>query len=160
MAVDMFLRLDGIKGESKDSKHKDEIDVLSWSWGVAQTGTAHMGGGAGAGKAKAQDLTFVHYVDKSSPILLLHCFNGKHIKSAKLTIRKAGEKPLEYMTIELEDILISHVSESGSGGGDQLQEQVGLNFARVKAEYQEQKADGSGGKKVEMGWDIPANVPV
>ena len=159
MAVDIFLKIDGIKGESKDSKHKDEIDVLSWSWGVSQSGTAHMGGGAGAGKVNVQDLSFTHYVDKSSTALLLHCFNGKHIKKAKLTVRKAGEKPLEYMTIEMEDLLVSHVSESGSGGGDRLIESVGLNFAKVKAEYQEQKADGFGGTKTEMGWDIPANKP-
>jgi len=152
MAVDMFLKIDGIKGEAKDSKHKDEIDVLSWSWGVAQAGTAHMGGGAGAGKVNVQDLTFTHYVDRSSPVLLLHCFNGKHIKKAKLTVRKAGEKPLEYLTIEMEDILVSHVSEGGAGGSDRLTENVGLNFAKVKAEYQEQKQDG-------MAWNIPANKP-
>ena len=76
MAVDIFLELEGIKGESKDDKHKDQIDVLSWSWGMAQSGTAHMGGGAGAGKVSVQDLNFTHYIDKSSPILMLHCCNG------------------------------------------------------------------------------------
>ena len=113
MAVDIFLQLEGIKGESKDAKHPNEIDVLSYSWGMTQSGTAHMGGGAGAGKVNVQDLNFTHYIDKSSPILMLHCCNGKHIKKAKLTVRKAGEKPLEYMTIELEDILVSHVSTGG-----------------------------------------------
>src|ERR1700704_5685866 len=79
MAVDIFLDIEGIKGESKDSKHKDTIDVLSWSWGMSQSGTAHMGGGAGAGKVSVQDINFTHYLDKSSPTLMLHCCNGKHI---------------------------------------------------------------------------------
>ncbi len=156
MAVDIFLEVEGIKGESKDSKHKDQIDVLSWSWGMSQSGTAHMGGGAGAGKVSVQDLNFTHYIDKSSPILMLHCCNGKHIKKAKLFVRKAGEKPLEYMTVEMEDLLVSHVSTGGSHGEDRLTENVTLNFAKVKAEYQEQKPDGSGGPKTEMKWDIPA----
>jgi len=156
MAVAIFLQLEGIKGESKDAKHPNEIDVLSYSWGMTQAGTAHMGGGAGAGKVNVQDLNFTHYIDKSSPILMLHCCNGKHIKKAKLTVRKAGEKPLEYMTIELEDILVSHVSTGGSHGEDRLTENVSLNFAKVKTEYQEQLANGSGGPKTEMKWDIPA----
>ena len=141
MAVDIFLELDGIKGESKDHKHKDQIDVLSWSWGMSQSGTAHMGGGAGAGKVAVQDLNFTHYIDKSSPTLMLHCCNGKHIKKAKLFVRKAGEKPLEYLTIEMEDLLVSHVSTGGSHGEDRLTENVTLNFAKVKAEYQEQTAE-------------------
>ena len=92
MAVDMFLKLSAIKGESKDVKHKDEIDVLSWSWGMSQSGTAHMGGGAGAGKVAVQDLNFTHYIDKSSPTLMLHCCNGKHIKSAMLTRPQGGRE--------------------------------------------------------------------
>ena len=87
---------------------------------------------------------------------MLHCCNGKHIKKAKLTVRKAGEKPLEYLTIEMEDLLVSHVSTGGSHGEDRLTENVTLNFAKVKTEYQEQKPDGSGGPKTEMKWDIPA----
>ena len=159
MAVDIFLDIEGIKGESKDHKHKDTIDVLSWSWGMSQSGTAHMGGGAGAGKVSVQDINFTHYLDKSSPTLMLHCWNGKHIKKAKLIIRKAGEKPLEYLTVEMEDILVSHVSTGGSHGEDRLTENVTLNFAKFKAEYQEQKQDGSGGPKTEAKWDIPAGKP-
>jgi type VI secretion system secreted protein Hcp len=156
MAVDIFLDIEGIKGESKDHKYKDTIDVLSWSWGMSQSGTAHMGGGAGAGKVSVQDMNFTHYIDKSSPTLMLHCCNGKHIKKAKLIVRKAGEKPLEYLTVELEDILVSHVSTGGSHGEDRLTENVTLNFAKFKTEYQEQKQDGSGGPKTEAKWDIPA----
>ena len=158
MAVDIFLEVEGIKGESKDHKHKDQIDVLSWSWGMSQSGTAHMGGGAGAGKVNVQDLNFTHYIDKSSPTLMLHCCNGKHISQGLITVRKAGEKPLEYLKIKLEDILISGVQNSGHSGGDLLTENVTLNFAKFKVEYQEQQKDGSGKPAGDMGWDVKANV--
>ena len=104
MAVDMFIKLDGIKGESRDAKHKGEIDVLAWSWGLSNSGTMHMGGGGGAGKANVQDISFTKYVDAGSADLQLSCANGKHLKWAKMVVRKAGETPLEYIIIELERV--------------------------------------------------------
>lgn len=95
-AVDYFLKLDGIKGESQDSKHKDEIDVESWSWGETQSGTHAGGGGGGAGKVSMQDFHFVMKVNKSSPKLLQACASGEHIKEALLTCRKAGKEQQEY----------------------------------------------------------------
>src|SRR5213593_2324488 len=83
-AVDYFLKLDGIEGESQDAKHKGEIDLESWSWGETQTGTMHAGGGGGAGKVQMQDFHFVMKVNKSSPKLMLACASGEHIKSATL----------------------------------------------------------------------------
>ena len=157
MAVDIFMDLEGITGESKDDKYTDKIDVLSWSWGMSQSGTAHMGGGAGAGKVSVQDLNFTHYIDNASPTLMLLCCNGKHLKKGKLIVRKAGENPLEYLTVELEDILVSHVSTGGSHGEDRLTENVTLNFAKFKLEYVPQTDTGAGGKRVEAKWDIPAN---
>jgi type VI secretion system secreted protein Hcp len=159
MAFDMFLKLDGIKGESADHKHKESIDVLAWSWGASQSGTMHMGGGGGAGKVNVQDLSITKYIDKASPTLLLHCCNGKHIKKGTLTVRKAGEKPLEYLVMELEDILVSAISPGGAGGEDRLTESVSLNFAKFKYTYKEQKADGSGGPEVEAQWNIKQNKP-
>ena len=147
MAVDIFLDLEGIKGESKDAKHPETIDVLSWSWGMSQSGTAHMGSGAGAGKVSVQDISFTHYIDKASPTLMLFCCNGKHMKKGKLIVRKAGENPLEYLTVELEDILVSHVSTGGSHGEDRLTENVTLNFAKFKLEYMPQQENGAGGKR-------------
>ena len=102
MAVDTFLKLGDIKGESKDSKHGGEIDVLSWSWGVSQTGTMSYGGGGGAGKANFQDLNFMHNVDKASPILMLKCATGEHIKEATLVSRKAGKTQQEYLDRQAE----------------------------------------------------------
>ena len=159
MAVDMFLKIDGVDGESRDADHKDEIDILAWSWGLSQSGTTHMGGGGGAGKVSVQDISITKWVDKSSPNLLKYCCNGKHFKEALLTVRKAGEKPLEYIKIKLEELIISSVSTGGSGGEDRLTENCTLNFAKVAYEYQPQKDDGSkDGGAIPMGWNIAENV--
>ena len=159
MAVDMFLKLGDIKGESTDHAHKDEIDVLSFSWGMTQSGSMHHGGGVVSGKVNVQDLNFTHYLDKASPNLMKFCCSGKHFPEAVLSVRKAGDKPLEYMTVKLNDVLITSVSTGGDGGADKLTENVSLNFAKVKVAYQPQKKDGSkDGGPVEMGWDIEANT--
>jgi type VI secretion system secreted protein Hcp len=157
MAVDMFLKLDGVKGESKDAKHKDEIDIQSFSWGLSQTGAHAGGGGGGAGKVSVHDISVSKFFDKASTVLMNFCCNGKHIPSGLITVRKAGEKPLEYLKIKLTDIIISSVQDAGHGGGDLLSESLTLNFAKFHVEYQEQKADGSGTPAGEMGWDVKAN---
>ncbi len=158
MAVDMFIKIGDLKGESKDKAHPAEIDVLAWSWGVSNSGNAHMGGGQGAGKVNVQDLSFTKYIDKSSPDLMLVCCNGKHIPEAKLVVRKAGETPLDYLTITMNDLIVTSVSTGGSGGEDRLTENVTLNFAKVKVNYIEQTEKGAAGAKPQMGWDIAANV--
>src|SRR5262249_56590322 len=99
MAMDMFIKIGELKGESRDKTHKDEIDVLAWSWGISNSGSAQVGGGAGAGKCNVQDLSFTKYLDKASPDLMLACCNGKHFPKATLTVRKAGENPLEYLLV-------------------------------------------------------------
>jgi type VI secretion system secreted protein Hcp len=157
MAVDMFLKIDDIKGESRDAKHKDEIDVLAWSWGKSQSGTAHMGGGAGSGKVSVQDLSVTKYVDKSSAELDKRCCSGKHFKQAVLTVRKAGDKPLEYLKITMKEVLITSISTGGSGGEDRITENVSLNFAEYKTAYTPQKDDGSGDAAIEAGFNIATN---
>lgn len=158
MAVDMFLKLEGITGEAKDSVHAGEIDILAWSWGASNSGTSHMGGGAGAGKVNVQDISVTKYVDLASAALLLHCCNGGHIAEATLTVRKAGTNPLEYIVIKMEQVLVCAYSTGGSGGEDRLTENVTLNFAKVAFDYLEQKPDGTEGEKGSMTWDIPANI--
>jgi type VI secretion system secreted protein Hcp len=158
MAVDMFLKLEGIKGEAADDKHKDEIDVLAWSWGASQSGTTHVGGGSGAGKANFQDVSVTKYVDKSSHALLKAVAVGQHIPSALLTIRKAGEKPLEYIKFTMKNCLISSVSTGGSGGEDRLTENISINFGNFQYEYTPQKADGSGDSVLPFAFDIALNV--
>ena len=157
MAVDMFLELEGVTGESRDKTHSKKSEVLAWSWGVSQSGTVHSGGGAGGGKASVQDIAVTKWVDKSSPEIWKRCFSGKHFASGKLIVRKAGDSPLEYMNYELKDILITSVSTGGSGGEDRLTENISLNFAEVKFVYTEQRQDGGKGDAPEMKLKIAEN---
>jgi len=160
MAVDMFIKIGDLKGESKDSVHKGLIDVLAWSWGMSNSGTTHTGGGGGAGKVNVQDLSLTKYIDLSSPDLMLACCNGKHFPTALLIVRKAGETPLEYLKITMTEVLVTAVSTGGSGGEDRLTENVTLNFAKVQVDYIEQTEKGTAGGKPKMGWDIAQNVKV
>jgi|SRR5215475_5843846 len=157
MAVDMFMKIEGVDGESKDKTHKKEIDVLAWSWGMSNSGSAHVGGGAGMGKVNIQDLSFTKYVDSSSPVLALACCNGTHYKEANLVVRKAGGTPVEYIKIKLEEVLISAVTTGGSGGEDRLTENVILNFAKVGLDYTPQDEKGAPLTAIPMCWDITAN---
>ena len=159
MAVDMFLKLEGAPGESRDHKHKDEIDVLAWSWGQSQSGTMHMGGGGGAGKVNVQDVSLTKYIDKASPVLFQKVCSGKHFTKAELFVRKAGDKPVEYVIITMEEVIITSVSTGGSGGEDRLTENVCLNFAKAKFKYTGQDATGAEQAANPVGWDIAANEP-
>lgn len=159
MAVDIFLKLEGINGESKDSVHKDEIDLIGWTWGMENKGTGHQGGGSGIGKAKFDNISVTKYVDLASMPLLLSCAQGKHVAKATLTMRKAGgTAPLEYLTIVLEQVLVTHVQHGGSGGDDRTTEMVTLNFEKIHMTYTEQTATGAAGGKPEFKWDILKNT--
>jgi type VI secretion system secreted protein Hcp len=157
MAVDMFMKIEGVNGESKDKTHTKEIDVLAWSWGLSNSGSAHVGGGAGMGKVNVQDLSFTKFVDSASPVLALACCNGTHYANATLVVRKAGGNPVEYITIKLQEVLISAVSTGGSGGEDRLTENVILNFAKVALDYVPQDEKGAPLTAIPMAWDIAAN---
>src|ERR1039457_3955904 len=159
---DAFLKLDGIKGESADAKHKGEIDIMSFSWGVSQTGVQATGGGGGAGKVSFQDIHFIKKTDASSPLLMLNCAKGSHIKEGNFVVRKAGGTQLEYLKIKLTDILVSSFKDHGSSsGGDIPTESLPLNSAKVKYSYQQQGADGKPqGGPILAGWDVKANQKV
>src|SRR6187200_1279033 len=144
MASDIFAKIGDIKGESLDSKHKDEVEVLSWSWGVQQSGTMAHGGGGGEGKASFNDFNFTHHIDKASPVLLKACATGEHIKEATITVRKAGKGQQEFLIIKMADVIITSVNPSAVGeGSSTTAESVALQFAKVALEYKPQKADGS-----------------
>ncbi len=153
--VDYFLKIGTIKGESQDKSHKDEIQLESWSFGASQAGASAVGGGGGAGKVQMQDFHFVMKSNKAGPLLFLACANGEHIDSAQLTCRKAGKEQREYLKVYFKDVLVSSYQFSGSGGADILPlEQISLNFAAIKVEYQEQKADGTLGGKTQMEYNL------
>jgi len=160
MAVDYFLKLDGIDGESTDAKHKGDIEVESWSWGETQTGTMARGGGGGAGKVDMQDFHFTMRVNKASPTLMLNCASGKHIPKATLVCRKAGGNQEEFLKLNFSDILISSYQTGGSNGADVPMDQISLNFAKVEYEYMTQDAKGKTGSPVKVGWDLSKNVKV
>ena len=155
MASDIFAKIGDIKGESTDSKHKGEIDILSFSWGVTNSGTIG-GGGGGAGKATFQDLSFTHSIDKASPLLLKACATGAHIKEATITQRKAGKGQQEYLIIKMNDIIITGVSLSSSESGGSS-ENISMAFAKVDLEYKPQNPDGSLGAGIHFKFDIKAN---
>jgi type VI secretion system secreted protein Hcp len=155
----MFIKLGDIKGESKDGTHKEEIDVLAWSWGLSQSGSFGTGGGGGAGKVNVQDISFTKYVDSSTTALVVAACKGTHIKQGVLTVRKAGDKPLEYIKITLDGVLVSSVSTGGSGGEDRLTENVSLNFAKFKLEYTKQAETGGKDTTSTAAWDITKNEP-
>jgi type VI secretion system secreted protein Hcp len=155
--VDYFLKIDGIEGESQDDKHKNEIDVLSWSWGETNMGSHSQGGGGGAGKVSMQDFHFVMQMNKASPKLFLACAEGKHISEAKLTCRKAGGDQQEYLIIKFKDLLISSYQTGGSQGDIIPTDQISFNYSKIEKEYKPQDEKGALGSAITAGWDLKAN---
>src|SRR5262245_48818749 len=156
MASDIFAKIADIKGESLDAKHKGEIEVLSFSWGVTNPGSISAGGGGSSGKATFQDLTIVHNIDKASPLLLKACATGTHLKEATITHRKAGKGQQEFLIVKLNDIIITGVTHGG-GTGQPASETVSMAFAKVDFEYKPQKADGSLEAGIHFTYDLKAN---
>jgi type VI secretion system secreted protein Hcp len=154
------LKLGDVKGESLDKTHQGEIDVLSWNWGMSQSGTMHLGTGGGGGKVAVQDLSITKYTDKATPAIITACAKGSHYPTVVLTVRKAaGNAPLEYYKITMEKALVTNYATGGSGGEDRFTEVVSLNFEKYHVEYQPQSPDGSkDGGVVESKWNIPANA--
>jgi type VI secretion system secreted protein Hcp len=129
VSVDLFLKIEGVSGESPDAKHKGEIQLESFSW----------------------------FVSKASPKLMLACATGKHHKEAVLTVRKAGKSQQEYLIIKLEDVIITSYQIGGTDVGDAPMDQASLGFSTIQMEYKPQKADGSLDTPVTAGWDLKNN---
>ncbi len=156
MASHIFAKIGDIKGESLDAKHKDEIEVLSFSWGVTNAGSTGPGGGAGTGKATFQDLSIVHNIDKASPKLLEACATGLHLKDATITHRKSGKGQQEFLVVKMNDIIITAVTHGGTAG-QPAAENVSLAFAKVDFEYRPQRPDGSLEAGIHFKYDLMAN---
>lgn len=139
-AVDYFLKIDGIEGESQDKTHPKEIQLHSWAWGESNAGSMGAGGGGGSGKVAMQDFHFTMGVNKATPMLLIACATGDHIKSAILTCRKAGKDQQEFLKYSFFDVFISSYQ---TGGSDSPMEQCSFNFAKIQVDYKEQKIDGT-----------------
>lgn len=158
MAVDMFLKIDGVEGESMDEKNKGEIHIESFGFGVEQVGTSESGGGLGAGKAKFEDFEFTMPTQKASPKLYAACASGKHIPKAVLSIRKAGGKQETFLKHTFSDLIIS--SFRTANGDPQPTDTVKFNFVKLETEYREQGADGSLKGPIKAGWDLKKNKEV
>ena len=158
MPVDYFLKIDGIEGESTDKKHAKEIDVDAWTWGESQTGSGAPGGGGGAGKVSMQDFSFTMKFNKASPKLMLACATGKHIKSATLAVRKAGQGQQDYLTLTFVDVLVSSFQTGGSEASGLLPlDHVSLRYARIEVEYKAQKPDGTLAVAAQFKYDLKLN---
>jgi type VI secretion system secreted protein Hcp len=158
VAESWFLKIDGIPGESTDVSHKDEIDVLSWSWGVANSAPLAHGGGGGAGKAQFEAFHFVAQISKASPVLFLSCATGVHHKTATLSgVRGAGKsKSADFLKYKLSDVIVSSDQHSGNEGGAPV-EQFSLNYSKIEVSYTPQTATGKLGAPVQAGFDVKAH---
>jgi type VI secretion system secreted protein Hcp len=182
-AVDFFLKIDGVDGESTDDKHKGEIDIESFSWGATNNANAAHGGGGGAGKVSFQDFHFVARFNKASPKLLLATATGEHFKKATLTVRKSGREQVDFLTWTLNDCIVASYQTGGNrtpvlesvknveepspevtavrnaAAGAPVDE-FSLNFAKIEVSYRPQSADGALESPVTAGWDLATNKKV
>ncbi len=158
MASDYLLEIEGIKGESSDKKHPGTIEIDSFSWGVSNAASMASGSGGGAGKASFSDLSMMTNTCKASPLLMLACATGQHIKSAKLFVRKQGTEQHDYYVITLTDLLVSSFQTSGGGGSQSPSESFSLNFTKIEFSYSPQKPDGSLDTAIKASWNLKENV--
>ena len=154
----MFLKLDGIDGESKDGKHNGEIDVESFSFGASNQGSSGGGSGGGAGQVSMNDFSFTTSVSKASPKLFLACASGQHIKSALLSVRRAGGQPQDFLKITLSDVTVSGYLENGAEELEAPTDHVTMNFAKIQVSYTGQRPDGTPDAPVTVGWDLKSNT--
>jgi type VI secretion system secreted protein Hcp len=158
MASDMLLQIEGIEGETQIEGKTGWIDVMSYSLGASNPSSVSTGAGSGAGRVDISSLNLQKVIDKTTPILFLKCCSGKHFAKAQLVVREAGDKPVEYLIMKMEQVFVDSVSWGGANGGGKPTESLTLSFAKIELEYYEQKEDGSRGSKVPAGWDIKKNV--
>ncbi len=161
-AVDYFLKLDGINGESNDDSFKQNIELESWSWGESNSGGFAHGSGGGAGKVAMQDFHFVMLCNTASASLAQACANGTHIASAELNCRKAGDTPQVFLKIKMSDVMVSSFQTGGSSHGEIVPtDQISINFAKIEYAYGKQDAKGKvASLDQKFGYDLKANKKV
>ena len=157
MAIDIFMRIDGITGESKDAHHKNWIDVHNFTWGASQPNTLTTGGGGGAGKVNFQDLKVTAAIDKAAPTILKHSAIGRHIPKLEISVCKAGGEQIEYSRITLDDVMVTGVEFDGSKNNEVLWVTYSFQAVKIKTQYWEQTERGGKGPETQMGYDIKQN---
>lgn len=158
-AVDYFLKIDGIEGESFDDRHKGEIDVMSFSWGMSNSGTFASGVGSGAGKVSFGSIRLNTAVSKASPMIFESVATGKHFPNVTLSAVRTGAIGEEFLKITLTDVMITSF-QTGGTVGEVPTDSFRLNYAKIEFEYKPQKADGSLDASVKAGYDLKANKKV
>ena len=159
MAMDLFLEIKGVEGESLKQNHEGHIEIHGFSMGITQSGSFHeLGAGGGAGKAEIQDLTVSKSVDKSSPLLFKMSATGEHIDEVIITAQKAGGEAIEYYKIIMTHVIVSALHNSGSTHDDRVDETVTFNCAKMEFKYKEQLAGGGEGPVVAASYDMQRNV--
>ena len=152
--ADLFLKIDGILGESLDDKHRNEIEIAAFSWGATNVVDVATGGAAAAGKVSMQDFHVSMQMSKASPALFLSCATGKRLKEATLTARRAGKDQQEFLKVKMTDLIVTSYMSQGADGGDAPMETVSFNFGRMDIEYRAIKPDGSLDAPVTASWDV------
>jgi type VI secretion system secreted protein Hcp len=156
---DIYMQIDGLKGESTDSEHKDWIELLSFNHSISQpaSATAASAGGGTTARSQHSDYSITKYIDLASPKLYEICASGKHIKDVTIEmLRASGDKRVKYMVVKMEQVVISHVAPAG--GADFPTESISFNYGTIKWTYTQQKrTDGSGGGNAAGGWSLVEN---
>lgn len=157
----IFLDIDGIDGEAMADGYEKQIDVLAWSWGLSFSGTTHVDMGGGEGKSSVSDLSITKYVDAATSQLTLSVLTGQPIKSASISVTNSGAdgKLVEYLSLDMENVLITSQSTGGSNGGDRLTENISLNFASLCLQYTRFDAEGKSTTQDPVCWNIAKNAP-
>lgn len=156
MAVDCYLKLDAIEGEAADSKHKNEIQLLSYSWGGSQVTSVQGTGGSGAGKANLSDLAIQKYMDKSTPQLFKAMCAGTHIKTGTLSAIKAGANGNPFLVLSFEELYVTSISTSAAS--EIPMESVTFSYNKVKIEYSTQNEQGILTATGAVTYDLKENV--
>jgi type VI secretion system secreted protein Hcp len=166
----LWLKIDAIKGEATDDGHKDEIDIDDWSWGM-QHPVEMRGGGLSGGETSVSYLTVKKQIDKSTPNLMKYCLSAKTMDKVLLTMRKRGDKPIDFIKITLKNAVVAGIRNEGHEKGDdnrdargtarraqvEMEEVVEFAFDAVEVEYTPQKPDGQPDGAVTLKWNIKAN---
>ncbi|HKT63104.1 MULTISPECIES: Hcp family type VI secretion system effector [Burkholderia] len=161
MGVAMFMKVDGVTGESADAQHKGWTDIQSFTWGASQPGAMASGSGGNAGKASFNDLVVSAYMDKGAPAIIKNCANGKHLSSVEISACKTGGTQVEFMRVTLQEVLVTSAQVAGIDPGDvadRLMMHYGFQAAKVKKQYWQQNDNGGKGAEVTVGWNIKENT--
>jgi type VI secretion system secreted protein Hcp len=155
MAVDYFLKLDAIDGESADDKHKSEIQIMSWSWGASQVSSVSGTGGSGAGKADLSDFSIMTFFDKSTPKLFKSICAGTHIKTGTMSAIKSGSDGKPYLKVDFKELFVSSLQISGSSEIPTVS--ISFSYNEIKIDYSTQNEQGNVTSTGAVTYDTKAN---